>query len=137
MISLGHLTVSLQDEVSTSSLNGEDIDGLADVTEGGPYDTDRTSVLEGLAELILIILSPNDPDFFLVSDCMLDFRLKDPNFSLSKTLLRRGEPSSYCDTASAVWLLPVGDSGGLLEVLRSIRNNSLTSFSNISLISAV
>lgn len=102
MISVGHLTASRHEEVSTSSLNGEDVVGRVDATKGGPYDTDRCSVLDGLTDFTLNTLSPKDPDFFLVKDCRLDLRLSDPNFSLSNTLLRRGDPSPNCEAVSVV-----------------------------------
>lgn len=104
IISVGHFTVSRHDEVSTSSLKGEkltdvlrlivgglSVDVVCEVGGGALYETLLTSTFDGLREPMLRMLSPNEPDFFLLKDCMLDFRLSEPNFSLSMTLLFLGE----------------------------------------------
>lgn len=141
MISVGHLTVSLHDDVSTSRWNGEVAsEGRPDIPFGVPYEIDLTSVLEGLVDAKLLILSPKELDFFLAIDCRLVLRLIEPNLSRSRTLLRRGEASLKLYAVSGTTLLGTDDVCGLIETVRSMprsmRMISRTSFSNISLISA-
>lgn len=58
---------------------------------GALYETLLTSTFDGFLDPIPDIISPNEPDFFLLKDCILDLRRNEPNFSLSMTLLFLGE----------------------------------------------
>ena len=116
-----------------------------------PYDTLLTSLLDAAALFVLKKLSVKDPDSFLFIVGLLDFRLRLPNFSLSMTPLRLGE-SSKADGDLGAWLRTLGglcitagevgdlgDAGGLVAAAGmpvSICMNCLTSFSNMSFISA-
>lgn len=104
-----------------------------------PYETDLTSVLEGLVDARLRMLSPNELDFFLIIDCTLGLRLIDPNFSRSRTLLRLGE-ASLTEAIASGGLLAIdveGRTGTARSIPRSMRIISLISFSNMSLISSM
>jgi len=183
MISVGHLIASLHDEVSISSLYGDEkLDWcVCDCLLGGtvvaglfctpasalfnafPADTDLT-LLTGCAvsgdcswsrDRLRLIILLNEPDFLRVRDWRLDLRFREPNLSLSKTLLlRRGEAvggerwscEGLNDFVEGDSLFAVmggldgglatgglfGKDGGLFSIVR----NSRTSFSNRSLISA-